>query len=483
MRNNVGNHLEAVNLRRELERRLSGCKPRELRTIIRNALVATFTADQHKAGEDEETRQATGHHRELVMKMVVEACLDRLSKLKSVTTLQNYHPKIDDRFLHYAYMRWLAEPAQKFVDAVGNKPDALDVEYGRLILGYKAFGRGLFARVLFDGFGNRGSSTVDVTMSEIARRGAALAEQAKDSRLDDLSRGDLYVTARIMRNVAWAYFLKREKMDGLLQGLPPAAAERRARKHLKDYSWEPKQDDRLWAENYRDKKLPRSINERARGSITAEPPQQQAAPFGMMPERAIPLTDPPRPLASEEIPDRQYPVMVSGELPQQQAAPFGMMPERAIPLTDLPRPLASEEIPDRQYPVMVSGELPQHPIILTDLPPRQRRVRIKGEADYVPGNKRLDEGFWQKSPVPRAVPHRPFTKADLDQVEGAKRSIQNASVMDEITSLMMELSRKPVPSITTVEAPQLPTRAAEIEPLQLRDEALRRHRDRRQDAR
>src|SRR5262245_44956052 len=169
-----GEELDVVRLRGELERSLSSYKPRELRTIIRNALEANFTADQHKAGDDEEARQATGQRREQVMKMVVEACLDRLSQMKKVTPLQDFHPPIDSRFLNYACARWLLEPAEEFVKALGGKPDALDAACGRLILGYKAFGRGLFARVLYDKVGNRGSTRLDSAMGEIARRGAAL---------------------------------------------------------------------------------------------------------------------------------------------------------------------------------------------------------------------------------------------------------------------------------------------------------------------
>ncbi len=245
-----GDELDEVRLRRVLDRSLSSYKPRELRTIIRNALEAHFTADQHKAGDDEKARQATGQRREQVMKMVVEACLDRLSQMKKVTPLQDFHPRIDSRFLDYACARWLLKPAEEFVNSLGGEPEALDAACGRLILGYKAFGRGLFARVLFDEVGDRGSSIIDSKMGEIARRGAALADAAMSSQLDALSRGDLYVTARIMRNAAWAYFLKRQTVYGLTRGLNPSAARRSAEKVVKGYSLEPKQDHRDWAENY-----------------------------------------------------------------------------------------------------------------------------------------------------------------------------------------------------------------------------------------
>ena len=398
-----GGVLDTIRLRDELGRALSGHKPRELKRIIRNALEAHFAADQHCAGESKkagdaaeddadaqeaaaQAQKATGQRRELVMKMVVEACLDRLS-LKVVDPLHLFHPSIDDRFLRYALTRWVLEPAQKFVAAMGNDPDRVVAECERLIHGYKAFGCGHVAGALFDAFGDRGSDTMDGMMGEVARRARALESEvirraralkgeATNIPLAHL-HGDLYSTARIMRNAAWAYFVRRQVNYGQeTRGLSRSAALRSAKKVVKGYSVEPQESDKLWAKNYYDGRLPPSD----------QPPRA--------PEESAAIVDEPKRKTYREPGPRPRP---------QQSAPVGVLPQRAVPMTDFHRVF---RLGDPQQAVLTN--LAQRAVlrlgdpqqaVLTDMPPPQRAVRIKGEANYRQGHKRLGDHDWEPFPL------------------------------------------------------------------------------------
>jgi hypothetical protein len=239
---------------------VEGYNSRQLKTIIRNAVHANFTAGCHKVGNDDEAKQKTIAARELVMKLVVEACLDRLSQKRKVSPLSE-HRKISDAAVLYAYQKWVLEPGNRLAHATrcGLPPDALHEAIEELVVGYKAFGRGRLARALFDDFngtlfdGLKGKAAWpgDETIAEIGRRAIALDKRAtaKDRNITPRIATDLYATSRVMRQVYWTYHLAKEATRA--ESLSPKQALRTAIKKLKaSPTPKPTASHKNWAATY-----------------------------------------------------------------------------------------------------------------------------------------------------------------------------------------------------------------------------------------
>jgi hypothetical protein len=227
-------------VRRDLGECLKSYNSRQLKTIIRNAVQANAPTGvdikdwQLGAEEIERAR--------LAMKLVVEACLDRLSEKKKYSPLQKFLPKTDHVEIVFAYRRWIRRPAYKIVEAIrrGEPPHVLQGFIQVLRPGYKAFGYGKIRSALVEDFRAANSWSHDKVIEDIGRRAAALKEVATTQ--------DLYVTALVMEEVYKTYHLAEMARSA---SLPLAMVHLEAAPPP-----QPTAEDRQWAHDYLRSKHP-----------------------------------------------------------------------------------------------------------------------------------------------------------------------------------------------------------------------------------
>jgi len=213
-----------ADLRRAIDTHLEAYDSRALRTIVRNAIHAHF------ASLDKTESDALRPRRELMMKLVVEACLDRLVAMEKLKPLAEHRPKINREALQYAYEQWVHAPSNALVGMTMLDGFRENVEFiENLIPGYKAFGRIGVLGSLFDeferaikwrnsepGFAGERRADWDEAIDKIGRCGAALEKTATTE--------DIYVTARIMQQVYRSYHLAKTPNLEKAKAMQSAAA-------------------------------------------------------------------------------------------------------------------------------------------------------------------------------------------------------------------------------------------------------------------
>jgi hypothetical protein len=329
-----------------------------LRTILRNAVHAHYAASFCKTETDDQEPRC-----ELVMKLVVEACLDRLAAMEKLKPLAEHRPKINHAALQYAYEQWVHAPSNALVGMT--MLDSFQENIGfieDLVPGYKAFGRMGVLGSLFDefekaikwrnsepGFAGERSDDWDERIDEIGRCGAALETIA--------NTWDLYVTARIMQQVHRSYHLAKTPNIETVQSLAAPVPTARDLEWVHDYvlSKDP------IAREHNDRRIYDELDR-----LLDELP---TSPVGVMPQRAVPLTD-------------LHP-------PQRVVQTVRMETEHL---------LGSMRIDNRWRSLSPVRSL-ELDGVLTEAPRPQRAVHIKGESGYLLGHKRLGEGDWGPFPL------------------------------------------------------------------------------------
>jgi hypothetical protein len=157
-------------------------------------------------------------------------------------------PKTDRDGVSFAYSRWVIKPATSLGNAIrrGEPRHVLQGFIQVLRPGYKVFGGSQTASALFKDFRKADSWTHDDVIDQIGRRAVALEQTA--------TTADLYITARAMKQVFFAYHLAkvlRSAPDSELNlAMPKAIAE------LEANELNPTAEDRQWAHNYLRSKHP-----------------------------------------------------------------------------------------------------------------------------------------------------------------------------------------------------------------------------------
>jgi len=254
-------HTPSEIIRKDLGECLKGYNSRQLKTIIRNAVQANApTLPELKAGWDKKAiaDPETQRTRD-VMKLVVEACLDRLREKNKYTPLSECLPKTDRYEILYAWRQWVVEPGKKLVESItrggSSSPELMDL-IRRLVPGYKAFDGLLVLGALYDDFARAPLFSDDATINEITRRAEELGK---------FSDRDLRATAEVMTLVCLAYRKAKDArndhskgvsgkevnrkdefgIDELLEQLPRQQAVEEIEKILRDSEDDEAKDSRV----------------------------------------------------------------------------------------------------------------------------------------------------------------------------------------------------------------------------------------------
>ncbi len=539
-----------ADIRLAIDTHLKDCRSHTLRTILRNAVHANYAASFYKVESDEERL-----NRGLVMKLVVEACLDRLAETEKVVPLPEHRPRINREALQYAHDQWVKDPSKTLVRAT--KHGAFGELYDfieKLVPGYKAFGRDGVAVALVEEFKHEIASPVDARHQNLAREGTLAWDKAiakirrRGAALERIATTeDLLLTARIMQQVYWSYHLAKtpdaepaklvadaraptasdeewaqtyllsKDPSAALSGQPTRGEVRRiarwlvealsnrdlptatyALKALVALGWpnQALQTDTTFSKEKSFELLFREALSPYRRAYRLDWDPWLAQFFRMTAtyltregtDYAADLATAARSIveaykkgserdplnfpgdARDEIVDQCCAIL---EKPHESFADIHryLTAKENLSPSVRPKPDTAEgdlDFDDRDeaqaafdasLPLIVHEDLlgvahfeppkleslprPQT-VVIQDMPPLQHGVRVEEEANYHLGTKSLPEELWQLAPRRSAEPLRSsLDEIDFDAIRNEKLYSQNAPVMDEITSLMMELTRPP----------------------------------------